>query len=420
MGKVQASSGLIEQDAVVAAATSGDQAAFAALAERYRRELQVHCYRMLGSFQDAEDLVQETLLRAWRRRQQFQGRSSFRAWLYRIATNACLDALANRSRRVLPYQVVPPTDPRAASPPSADPEIAWLQPYPDRLLDQVAPGDTEPAAQVVAKETIELAFLAAIQLLPPRQRAVLILRDVLGWSAREAATLLEASVPGVNSALQRARATLRRQLPPRRLDWAPSAAPTQEERAVLQRYIEATERADPAALAELLAEDARSAMPPAPVWLEGREAVITAVSEGLAPEFGQWRLVPTWANRQPAAACYLRRPGETEFRAFSIDVLRVEDGKVVELTAFSVDLFPAFGLPATLRWTTSAPNRSASSAGGCRRGSSSGWWSSRPATGWPSTRPTGVTRSWWSRGASSRWSGWVAAASASSAATCCG
>jgi RNA polymerase sigma-70 factor (ECF subfamily) len=348
MGKVQASSGLIEQDAVVAAATSGDQAAFAALAERYRRELQVHCYRMLGSFQDAEDLVQETLLRAWRRRQQFQGRSSFRAWLYRIATNACLDALANRSRRVLPYQVVPPTDPRAASPPSADPEIAWLQPYPDRLLDQVAPGDTEPAAQVVAKETIELAFLAAIQLLPPRQRAVLILRDVLGWSAREAATLLEASVPGVNSALQRARATLRRQLPPRRLDWAPSAAPTQEERAVLQRYIEATERADLAALAELLAEDARSAMPPAPVWLEGREAIITAVSEGLAPEFGQWRLVPTWANRQPAAACYLRRPGETEFRAFSVDVLRVEDGKVVELTAFSVDLFPAFGLPATL------------------------------------------------------------------------
>jgi RNA polymerase sigma-70 factor (TIGR02960 family) len=245
MGKVQASLDRVEQDAVVAAATGGDQVAFAGLAERYRRELQVHCYRMLGSFQDAEDLVQETLLRAWRRRQQFQGRSSFRAWLYRIATNACLDALASRSRRILPYQVAPPTDPRAASPPSPDYEIAWLQPYPDRLLDQVAPGDAEPDAQVVAKETIELAFLAAIQLLPPRQRAVLILRDVPGWSAKETATLLETSVAGVNSALQRARATLKQHLPPRRLDWAPSSAPSQEERAVLQRYIDATERADP-------------------------------------------------------------------------------------------------------------------------------------------------------------------------------
>jgi RNA polymerase sigma-70 factor, ECF subfamily len=348
MGEVEASSGRIEQDAVVAAATAGDQAAFAALAERYQRELQVHCYRMLGSFQDAEDLVQETLLRAWRHRQQFQGRSSFRAWLYRIATNACLDTLAHRSRRVLPYQVAPPTDPRETTQPSPDYEVAWLQPYPDHLLDQVAPGQAEPDAQVVAKETIELAFLAAIQLLPPRQRAALILRDVLDWSAKETASLLDASVPAVNSAVQRARATMKQHLPPRRLDWAPSSAPTQEERAVLQRYIEATERADPAALAELLAEDARSAMPPTLAWLEGREAIITAVSWGLAPEFGQWRLLPTWANRQPAAACYLRRPGETEFRAFTIDVLRVENGKVVEMTAFPADLFPAFGLPATL------------------------------------------------------------------------
>ena len=348
MGKVEVGSDPTGQAAMVAAATGGDQAAFAALTERYRRELQVHCYRMLGSFQDAEDLVQETLLRAWRHRRQFQGRSSFRAWLYRIATNVCLDALAGRSRRVLPYQVAPATDPRATSRFSPDTEIAWLQPYPDRLLDEVAPGDAEPDAQVVAKETIELAFLVAIQLLPPRQRAVLILRDVLGWSAREAASLLDTSVPGANSALQRARATLKRHLPPRRLDWAPSSTPTQEERAVLQRYIDATEQADPAALAELLAEDARSSMPPVPAWLQGREAIMTGIVQGLAPEFGQWRLVPTWANRQPAAACYLRRPGESGFRAFSIDVLRVEDGEVVELTAFPADLFPAFGLPTTL------------------------------------------------------------------------
>ena len=348
MGKVEARSGRVEQEAVVAAATAGDELAFAALAERYRRELQVHCYRMLGSFQDAEDLVQETLLRAWRSRAQFQGRSSFRAWLYRIATNACLDALAHSSRRVLPHQLTPAADPRASSLPSPDPEVAWLQPYPDRLLDEVAASDAEPDALVVAKETIELAFLATIQLLPPRQRAVLILRDLLGWSAKETASLLETSVASANSALQRARATLKQHLPARRLEWAPSSEPTEEERAVLQRYMEATEQADADALAELLAEDVRCSMPPTPAWLQGREDVMIAMVQGLAPEFGQWRLLPTWANRQPAAACYLRRPGEVEYRAFAIDVLRVEDGRVAEITAFSAELFPAFGLPATV------------------------------------------------------------------------
>jgi RNA polymerase sigma-70 factor, ECF subfamily len=348
MGRIRAGSGRVEQDEVVVAATAGDQTAFTALAERYRWELQVHCYRMLGSFQDAEDLVQETLLRAWRSREQFQGRSSFRAWLYRIATNACLDALAANARRVLPHQVGPPADPRATSLPSPDPEIAWLQPYPDRLLDKVAPRDIEPDAQLVAKETIELAFLAAIQLLPPRQRAALILRDVLGWSAKETASLLETSVASANSALQRARATMKQHLPARRLEWAPSSAPTAEERAVLQRYMDATEQADAAALAGLLAEDARTSMPPTPAWLQGREAIMTAMVQGLDPEFGRWRLLPTWANRQPAAACYLRRPGDSEYRAFAIDVLRVEDGKVAEITAFPADLFPAFGLPATL------------------------------------------------------------------------
>jgi len=348
MGKVEARSGRVEQEAVVAAATAGDKLAFAALAERYRRELQVHCYRMLGSFQDAEDLVQETLLRAWRSRAQFQGRSSFRAWLYRIATNACLDALAHSSRRVLPHQLTPAADPRASSVPSPDPEVAWLQPYPDRLLDEVAASDAEPDALVVAKETIELAFLATIQLLPPRQRAVLILRDLLGWSAKETASLLETSVASANSALQRARATLKQHLPARRLEWAPSSEPTEEERAVLQRYMEATEQADADALAELLAEDVRCSMPPTPAWLQGREDVMIAMVQGLAPEFGQWRLLPTWANRQPAAACYLRRPGEVEYRAFAIDVLRVEDGRVAEITAFSAELFPAFGLPATV------------------------------------------------------------------------
>jgi RNA polymerase sigma-70 factor (ECF subfamily) len=330
----------VEADAVVAAARAGDESAFGALVEGYRRELQLHCYRMVGSFEDSEDLVQETFLRAWRKRKSFQGRSTFRAWLYGIATNACLDALARNPRRALPRQAAP-------VPPA---EIPWLQPYPDRLLEGVAASDAEPDAAVVAKETIELAFLAAIQHLPPRQRAALILRDVLGWSAAESASLLDASVPAVNSALQRARATLKQQLPERRLDWAAAADPSEEERAVLQRYMEAHERADATALAELLREDARFTMPPQPMWCEGREAIMAAFTpEIFGPEaMGDFRLVPTRANRQPAAANYVRRRGDSEYRALALDVLTIENGKVVEITAFVPELFPAFGLPATL------------------------------------------------------------------------
>src|SRR5688572_61962 len=204
----------------VAAAQAGDHAAFAALVERHRRELQVHCYRMLGSFTDAEDMVQEAFLRAWRRRETYAGRSTFRAWLYRIATNVCLDHLERHPRR-------PGRDCGVG-------EVTWLQPFPDRLLDQVAPPDAEPDAAVVARETIELAFLVAVQHLPPRQRAVLMLRDVLGWSAKETAALLEGSVAAVNSALQRARRSLKEHLPPRRSEWAAGSDPTEQERALLQ------------------------------------------------------------------------------------------------------------------------------------------------------------------------------------------
>src|SRR5215218_4508344 len=179
------------------AARTGDEAAFAALVEPHRRELQVHCYRMVGSLEDSEDLVQETFLRAWRRRTTFEGRSSFRAWLYRIATNACLDAL-QRTPRVVAAGAIQPLA-----------EVPWLQPFPDHLLEELPTSDAEPEAEVVAKETIELAFIAAIQLLPPRQRAALICRDVLGWSAAESAALLDVTVPALNSALQRARATLK-------------------------------------------------------------------------------------------------------------------------------------------------------------------------------------------------------------------
>jgi RNA polymerase sigma-70 factor (ECF subfamily) len=331
-----------------------DEAAFATLAERHRVELRVHCYRMLGSFDDAEDLVQETFLRAWKGMPGFEGRSSVRAWLYRIATNACLDALEGRSRRVLPHQLAEPTAPFAPTValPVRD-DVTWLQPIPDRLLEPAAPSDSQPDVAVVARETLELAFLAAIQHLPPRQRAVLLLRDVLGWPARSTADLLSGTVASVNSALQRARATLREHLPERRLEWAPSAAPSEEERALLRRYMDAMERADMHAVAALLAEDVRATMPPYPMWFAGRDAVVASLAasfDASSPAYvGRFRMVATAANRQPAVAAYVRRPGDPDFHAFAVGVLRIEHGRVVELTAFhDVRLFAAFALPDVL------------------------------------------------------------------------
>jgi RNA polymerase sigma-70 factor, ECF subfamily len=339
------------EDEVVAAARAGDEPAFAALVERHRGELRVHCYRMLGSFEESEDLVQETFLRAWRNLDGFAGRSSLRAWLYRIATNACLDALDGRARRVLPHHLAGPSEPSAALRPRTD--IAWLQPFPDRLWEPAGPSAAEPDAVVVERETIELAFLAAIQHLPPRQRAVLILRDVLGWPAKETAATLEGSVASVNSALQRARATLREQLPERRLDWAPSAEPTERELAVLRRYMDAFERADLAAVAALLAEEVRATMPPWPMWFQGRDAVMAALAAswdaGSPDHVGRFRMLPTRANGRPAVAAYVRGPGAAGYGAFAIGVLRIEGDRIVETTAFhDLALFPAFALPTEL------------------------------------------------------------------------
>ena len=325
-----------------------EDSAFSALVERHRRELQVHCYRMLGSLEESEDLVQETFLRAWRRRASFSsdGQSSFRAWLYRIATNACLDVLRRRPRPVLRPDV-------AAGDPAATPappvELPWLQPYPDRLLEPIAPADEEPAAVVIARETIELAFVAAIQHLAPRQRAVFILRDVLGWPARDTAALLEASVASVNSALQRGRATLRGHLPEQRTEWEPTSRRTEKERELLRRYVDAHERADAGALAGLLREDARLTMPPHPTWYAGRKAILIATRQGFDPAFGQLRSVVVGANMQPAAAHYLRRPSETDYRPLALDVLQAEGGRIAEINSFVFpDLFPAFGLPPAL------------------------------------------------------------------------
>jgi RNA polymerase sigma-70 factor (TIGR02960 family) len=317
------------------AAVPRDEVEFSALAERHRRELHVHCYRMLGSFDEAEDLVQETLLRAWRRRDSLEHEDWFRAWLYRIATNACLDAIKRRGRQV----------------PSLDSfrDVPWLQPYPDELLAELAPPDEEPEAAVVARETIELTFLAVMQLLPPRQRAVLILRDVLDWPAEQAAETLELSVPAANSALQRARATLREHLPPgRREDWAaPEVA--EAERAALDGFIASHEAGDADAALALIADDIRVTMPPLPYLYEGREAIAGLMATAFGPPpMGEWRLVPTRANRMPAAAGYQRAPGDAEFRAFKLDVLRVRGHEISEITTFNADLFGQFGLPAVL------------------------------------------------------------------------
>jgi len=348
-----------------------DEAAFAALVERHRRELRVHCYRMTGSLEEAEDLVQETFLRAWRSVDRFEGRSSLRRWLYRIATNACLDALTARSRRpqsqphpqrqpaapgrVLPRHRTPPVAPgspatQVAAPPPT--EVAWLEPIPDHLWEPAAPGDEAPDAVVTTRETIELAFLAAIQHLAPRPRAVLILRDVLGWSARETATQLGVTVAAANNHLARARSTLREQLPERHGDWSPAGS-SAEERAVLGRYMAAVEQGDLAAVAELLADDVRASMPPLPFWFRGRDDVVGALALSWDPALphyvGRFRFLPVGANGQLGAAAYTRRPGDDVHRPFGVGVVTIADGRIVEMVSFhDPAVFASFDLPATL------------------------------------------------------------------------
>ena len=301
------------------------EAEFAARAERHRRELHVHCYRMLGSFEEAEDLVQETLLRAWRRRETLERDEWFRAWLYRIATNACLDKIKSDARRVPSVESIK--------------DVPWIQPYPDRLLDE----------EVIARETIELTFLAVIQLLPPRQRAVLIMRDVLEWAGEQVAEVLELSVAAVNSALQRARATVRDHLPTgRREDWSAREA-SEAERKLLEGFIDAHERGDADAALALIGDDIRITMPPHPLLFEGIAEFKRLLERAFGPEReGDWRLLPTAANRQPAAASYLRAYGDDTYRAFKLDVLRVQDGRIAEVTTFDASLFEQFGLPPTL------------------------------------------------------------------------
>jgi RNA polymerase sigma-70 factor (ECF subfamily) len=323
---------------------------FARLAEPYRREIKLHCYRMLGSLFEAEDLVQETYLRAWRGFDGFAG-GSFRAWLYRIATNACLDVLASRKdvRRLLPDREIPAATvvgmPQGAPPP----DIAWLEPYPDFELEGLADDALNPEARYAAHEAVQLAFLAAIQHLPPRQRAVLLMCDVLGWAAAEAAALLGGSTASVNSALQRARETLARHYPQGRPSVAPR--PNPDEQKLLARYLRAWEAHDLDSFMALLKEDATFTMPPWAQWYAGREAIGSFVS--LAWQAcGGLRLVPTAANGQSAFAVYQRTGADGQWVAHAIQVLTLADDKIAAMTVFvpptGPRLFVPFGLPPTL------------------------------------------------------------------------
>ena len=319
------------------------KAEFEELAEQHRRELRVHCYRMLGSVHDAEDAVQETLLRAWRGRDAYAGRGSVRGWLYRIATNLCLRMLERRAiaRRVLPQALGRPVAFEPLGAPAGD--VAWLEPYPVSALELAADPAPGPESRYETREAIGLAFIAALQGLPPRQRAVLLLRDVLGLSASETAAILGASVAAANSALQRARATLQARYPAGRPTLAPTPDPDQ--RRLLERYVQAWEAADVDGLVRLLAADGTWSMPPWRQWHAGRADVAAFLAWAWRHGAGYGRLLPTSANGQPAFGYYRRSPDDPGWRPFAIQVVELDGGEVRSIVNFvDVGLFAIFGL----------------------------------------------------------------------------
>jgi RNA polymerase sigma-70 factor (ECF subfamily) len=323
-----------------------NEAAFSRVVDEHRRELHAHCYRMLGSLHDAEDALQETLLRAWRGLPDFGGRSSLRTWLYTIATNVCMDVLGRRSRRVLPIDYGPPSAPTKA-PGEPLVESAWVEPYPDEALG-LPDGPASPDARYEQREAVELAFVAALQHLPATQRAVLILREVLGFSAREVAESLDTTVASVNSALQRARRAVRERLPERSQQATLRSLGDERMRALIEAYLDAWKRADVDALRALLAEDAVFSMPPWPIWWQGGET-IAGFSTTAAKVCPSTHKVATRANGQPAVASYGLDPESGRYTASAIDVFTFEGDAIKEITAFvNPELFERFGLPAEL------------------------------------------------------------------------
>jgi RNA polymerase sigma-70 factor (ECF subfamily) len=317
---------------------AGDEDAFSRLIEAHRAELHAHCYRMLGSFHDAEDAFQETLLRAWRALPRFGGPRLLRPWLYKIATNVCLNALKRRPRRVLPREFGPPRRPNEApGEPVADP--VWVEPYPDAELG-LAAGHVGPEAVYEQREAVELAFVAAVQHLPATQRAVLLLRDVLGFSAREAAESLDTTEASVNSALQRARRSVRERLPERSQQATLRTLGDDRVRDIVERYMDAWTRGDVDAIAAMLAEDATFAMPPYPAWWQGRYVIASFAAEPVH------RYLPTRANGQTANAAYRWDPDRSRYVAEALEVLTLDGSLVKEMTAFMMpQFFSQFGLP---------------------------------------------------------------------------
>jgi RNA polymerase sigma-70 factor (TIGR02960 family) len=329
--------------ATLARARAGDEEAFRELTEPHRRALHLHCYRILGSIQDAEDLVQETLLAAWRGLDGFEGRGSVRAWLYRIATNLCLNALRARSRR--PREVQAMADPIE---PTRRTEPVWLEPYPDVLLDDISDRAQGPAALYEARESVELAFIVALQRLPPRQRAAVVLRDVLGYSTAEVAEMLDTGEAAVKGALQRARAALRERLTAADRERAPRPG-SPRERELVGRFADAVHSGDVDDIVALLTDDALLTMPPQPLEYQGHEAIAAFLRHRADLRGAALRVVPTRANTQPAFGCYLPDPQAAIARPYGMIVLTLEGDAIAAITWFAdTGVFRHFGLPRTL------------------------------------------------------------------------
>jgi RNA polymerase sigma-70 factor (ECF subfamily) len=338
---------MTDERQLLEAARAGDENAFALLVGPYQAQLRAHCYRMLGSLNDAEDALQETMLHAWRGLARFESRSSLRSWLYRIATNASLRMIEKRPKRVLPIDYGPAADPHAAF---GEPltESIWLEPYPDAQLG-VDAAMLGPDARHEQRESIELAFAAAFQHLPARQRAVLILRDVLGFSARETAEALETTPVSVDSALQRAHKAIEERVPAQTQQATLRALGDSELRRIVNRFADAWERNDVDAVVSMLADDARMTMPPWPSWYRGRDAVATFLRSWPLSVRKRWQLLATGANGQPAVAGYLWDEQAGAYRAETIIVLTLQAARIEEITAFRApEFFPLFGLPEQL------------------------------------------------------------------------
>ena len=341
-----------QERALLEAARGGDEQAFSRLIDPHRGELHAHCYRMLGSLHDAEDALQDTLLRAWRGLARFEGRSSLRSWLYTIATNACLNAIARRPKRVLPVDYGPAADPHD---PPGEPivESVWLEPYPDEMLG-LEDGYAAPEARYERREGVELAFIAALQHLPPNQRAVLILREVLGFSAKEVAEALDTSVPSVNSALQRARAAVEERVPEQTQQQTLRTLGDEELRELVDRYVDAWERNDVEAFASMLAEDATFAMPPLATWYRGREGIAAWAAGYPLSGTWRWRTVFTRANGQPALGFYAWDEDEKAFMPFALNVLTLRGTEIADVTAFVARSIEAEEQEAYVRWPEQA------------------------------------------------------------------